>query len=446
MQASSPDRPCRPTVGNSWSDAGPSEDARAFWGAGTFLSGRLIGILTVQGNEFKGPGRMGDKKAAAILVTKVAERRVDVLRLIQDVAHKRRVSKYRVAMEVIRRKLNRQGISYHDYFLFGMHRPELTAEDRDAFLGESAVTALNLALAPVDRGSLSGLLRNKILTAMVLEQAGIATAQIRGLYVTQGNPRPFHQMRSAQEIADFLLQSGVLPVFGKPVNGSRSLGAVSILAVAEPGILRLGDGRIVAALDLAQEIVAGFPGGYMFQDLLVPPAELALTTGPAISSLRVMSLWDGAAPQVLYTVLRLPARGAMADDFPAGAQNGMALLDHSTGKLIRAQGGLLPGGQDLLTSPATGQALADFQMPHWQALCGLAQEVHALFPLQTVVGIDLALTDKGPVVNEINTNPLHTLYQRASGRGILNAEFRPLLLRALAAQGVTKRKRGLSLP
>ena len=389
---------------------------------------------------------MGDTKVAAILVTKVVDRRVDVLRLIQEVAHKRQVSKYRVAMEMIRRKLNRQRISYHDYFLFGMHRPEMTAAERDAFLGVAPITALNVALAPVDRGSLSGLLRNKILTTMVLDQAGIATARIRGLYVTQGDPRPFHQLRSAQEIADFLLQSGVLPVFGKPMNGSRSLGVVSILAVAEPGMLQLGDGRVVAALDLAQEIVAGYPDGYMFQDLLVPHPALAQLAGPALSSLRVVSVWDNGAPQQLYAVLRLPAPGAMADDFPAGLQNGMAWFALETGQLIRAQGSLKPGGQDLLTAPATGQALAGFQMPDWPALRTLARDAHALFPLQTMVGVDLALTDKGPVVNEINTNPLHTLYQRASGRGFLNPEFKPLLLRALAAQGVTKRQRGLPLP
>lgn len=394
----------------------------------------------------KAKASMSTEKTNAILVTKVGARRVDLVRMIQETAGKRRVSQYRVALEIMRRHLNRQRISYNDYFLFGLHRSELTPAERAAFLGDAPVTALNGTLAAVDRGSLSGLLRNKILTAMVLERAGIATAPIRAIYATQGTPLAYGVLRSADDITDFLLKPGSLPVFGKPVNGSRSVGAVSILEIAEPGMLRLGDGRVVAALALAQEIVAAFAGGYLFQDLLVPHAALAQLAGPAIASLRVASLWVGGGPSVLYTVLRLPAQGAMADDFPAGKQNGMALLAPDSGHLIRAQGGQMPGDQELLTAPATGQILAGFQVPEWAAVRAMAERVHGLFPLQAIVGIDIALTDAGPVVNEINANPLHGLYQRAAGRGVLNPEFKPLLLQALAEKGVTKRPRGSPLP
>ena len=99
-------------------------------------------------------------------------------------------------------------------------------------------------------------------------------------------------MHSAEAIASYLLTPGNLPVFGKPLAGSRSVGAVSIIKV-QGDLVELGDGRQVSALVLGNEIAAAFPKGYMFQELLRPHPEIERLSGPAVASIRVFTLWQG---------------------------------------------------------------------------------------------------------------------------------------------------------
>ena len=56
------------------------------------------------------------------------------------------------------------------------------------------------------------------------------------------------------------------------------------------------------------------------------------------------------------------------------------------------------------------------------------------------------LSERGMIINELNANPLHGNFQRTSFTGLLNPEFRPLFLAALAEKGITKPQRGLPLP
>ncbi|MFT5638696.1 MAG: hypothetical protein ACI861_001519, partial [Paracoccaceae bacterium] len=51
-----------------------------------------------------------------------------------------------------------------------------------------------------------------------------------------------------------------------------------------------------------------------------------------------------------------------------------------------------------------------------------------------LLGWDIGLSKNGPVIVECNTNPLHTLYQLATGEGLLNDRFAPVF------EGIAKHK------
>jgi hypothetical protein len=379
-----------------------------------------------------------------ILIRSLPERHVPLAQALAWAAKKRGISRWRIGFDIVKRLIGRQKLLPDDYFMFGLHRGELSNADRDCFVGARAVKALNKALVPKS-GGLGELLNDKVKMAMVLERAGLPTTEIRAVYVTQGAPGPWPILCSAAEIAAYLLTPGHLPVFGKPMVGSRSVGAVSIVA-AQGDQVELGDGRWVAALDLAQEIVVAFGNGYIFQELLRPHPEIERLSGPAIASIRVMTLWLNGAAVPLYAMLRLPGKGAMADDLGAGAANTIASLDMATGRIVRAHFADHLGGTTVDVSPVTGVPLVGAIVPDIARVLGLAKQAHAMFAQHGAIGADVVLTDRGPIINELNPSPLQGNLQRAEHRGLLNPDFRPLFLQALAEKGITRRRRGLPLP
>lgn len=75
--------------------------------------------------------------------------------------------------------------------------------------------------------------------------------------------------------------------------------------------------------------------------------------------------------------------------------------------------------------PVTGQAILGFKISHFfdQAL---ALGAHGAFPINRILGWDIALTAQGACLIECNKNTGHSLFQYAFGRGVLNADFRPV--------------------
>lgn len=372
-------------------------------------------------------------------------RKFDLGQAVAFAAGARGVSRLRILADMLRRQFGRQKLTAYDYFLYGVHLPALTAAERDAFLGEAAFQALNRALNGTGDLALTGLFKDKLLTQMVLERAGLPVPAMRAAAAPRGAPGPWPVVQGAAALAGLLAGDLPLPAFGKPVHSTRSIGVLRIDGRDAGGMLRLGDGRTAPAAEVAARIVAAFPQGYLFQECLVPHPDMAALTGPAIAALRVCSLWDDAVARPLYAAMRLPAPGAVADDAGAGFHS-LAVVDLDTGRIRRAQDGRRLGGNDLAVSPVTGAPLAGAALPDFAAALDLAARVHAVFPGHRLMGIDIALTDRGPVVAEINGNPMHSLYQRAGIRGILNPEIAPHLRRALAQAGITGKVRGLPLP
>ena len=383
---------------------------------------------------------MTNQSTPSIIVTRLPDRHVPMGPALAWAAKARGISRWRIALDIIRRMFGRQKLLPDEYFILGLHRPEMTDLERSAFLGGRAVTAMNKALVGDPKTSNSRLMDNKLKMAMVLERAGLPTTEIRAVYVPQGRPGPWPVLRNAAEIAAYLMTPGSLPLFGKPVYGSRSVGVLSLIAAHGTDEIELGDGRRVSAQALAQELVANFAPGYMFQELLRPHPVLEKITGPAIGSLRVYSLWENGAPVPLYLMLRLPAAGAMADDLSASAQSVSANVDMVTGRITRAHAAQNLGGKVIELTPVTGIPVVGQPVPDLPEAMRIAALAHQMFYENGVIGFDVALTNRGPVINELNPNPLQGLHQRASGKGILTDVFRPRLKAALIGKGVTGRK------
>jgi hypothetical protein len=375
-----------------------------------------------------------------ILRTVKPKLKVDFARAVTAAVRQPGVSGWWLMQRIVRCRLSYQKLTSEEFFRYGLHRPTVSDADCRAFLNDQAMHRLNAFLNGPAEENDTDLLMDKLRTNAVLAAAGLPVARELATYHPETGT-----LRTAAAIAAFLLDGGNLPLFGKPVHARSTLGVAAVERAVGGGMVELGDGRIVAAASLGAEIAEHYGQGYVFQELLRASAAIRPLSGPVLPTLRMTTLLLGGVPVLLYAAMRLPSPGAMADDGGAGG-NVRLHLDEATGAVLRGQNMTRFGGTDVELAPVTKVALKGQSVPDWPAVLRLADAAHRQFPRHPFVGTDIALSDRGLVLNEVNAHPHHMTYQMVSNRGILNDAFRPLFRQALAEKGITTPRRGVAWP
>ena len=312
-----------------------------------------------------------------------------------------------------------------DYYLYGLFAPDLSAKERGAFLSDTASMRLNRRLNDKRMSGQLELLRDKVLAGFVLQALGLPMPRLKAHFSTVTRLAEPATMGTVEEIVAFFHTPGALPAFGKPVMGSRALGAASFLELADDGrAVLLGDGRKVPLAALAADIAASYPDGYIFQELMRHGPEMAALAGPTIGMARIVTVQSDDGPQVLYALIRFPAPGAMVDA-KVGGRNMVAHLDRETGRILRVQDMYRMSVSEVELHPETGARLPGFVLPHWPECLRLALQGHAGLPGLGLLGWDIGLSESGPMVTEANSNPHGDIYQRAARRGLLNPDIKP---------------------
>lgn len=335
-------------------------------------------------------------------------------------------------LEILRSVLGPQRFSPAEYYLEGLWRGDLLAEGRDCVISDKQSTALNRRLSPIDGEGLHGLLTDKLLTGLVLRAAGFPALEPRAIFGKVIRLPGVERLTSAKDIAGFLRREGTLPVFGKPLHSSLSIGTASYVALADSGeSLVFGNGQKVGLSTLAEEIVANFSRGYVFEPLIRQHPDVERVTGSAVGGLRIVTLRTRDDVEVLYTLHRLPAVGAMMDASSGANPFATALIDSETGRVIRAQAMDSMDMDSLESSLVTGVRFDTVVLPFMKEAHALARDVHRLLVRPGVLGFDIALTPDGPLISEINSNPFHTSFQHAANRGFMNSDFKPKIMMAI---------------
>lgn len=353
----------------------------------------------------------------SIMLLEVVDNKRPLPEVLIKVAAKTKRSPLSIAVEMIRRALPPQRLMPAMFLAHGVWRSELTALQKSQYLGVVGSHRLNKKATTRGPDRQNRLIEDKFLTAAVLTHAGIRTPRILAAYATERSFGPVPMLRDRAALADFLGDPANLPCFGKPFDGSRSRGSVWVKAAVGDGRLLLGDGREVAALDLADEVIAHFPGGWLIQEFVRLHPDIIRVSGPALGSMRIVTIWPkGQSPRVLYCLWRLPGPGAQ-DDSLAAKEFGVALVDHDTGTVTRVHWGDYVTGREVTTSPAAldGAPILGFVIPQFAELVAQLCKLHETFPGHGILGFDATISDQGPLVTEINGSPFHTGIQLATG-------------------------------
>lgn len=369
---------------------------------------------------------MTDATSNGALLAAPARPAPPATQMIVDVARQFGISPLRQFREMMSLGAGRKNLDFNEYYSNQVYRADLSFSDKRTFVGEKGSFRLNLRLSPFPVTGLRPFVRDKVLYGAVMNQFGFAVPQMQAVFAEDRHYGTLPVLKTAADIEAFMLEDAEYPLFVKPEEGSGSVGSALISEIdTEARELLLSNGKRIDLRAFADEVVRDYGEGFLFQEAVRQHSLLTEVAGPAVGSIRVVTVNDGGCPTCLYTLWKIPSPSAMSDNYwQPGSM--LAEIDKTSGYLVQCRRGSGPAQEMLDRHPVSGAVFSGMQIPHWDAILRLTSEAHAMLPKFGVIGWDIAITDDGPVIIESNANPHHMLYQLATGRGILNAEFKPV--------------------
>lgn len=345
--------------------------------------------------------------------------------LIAKVAKQDGVSPFRQMAEMARLSWGKNKLNLDAYYANRVYRKELSGKEKREFVGLATNYALNQQLNPLDDTAKVTFIRNKVLYGELLRENRLPTTDLQAVAAQSGDHGKARILRDVDAIVDFLRTKAVYPLFGKPASGSRSVGSALIASFSSAkDKVTLGNGKSFDVTAFAQEMHDDYANGFLLQSAVQQHADMTAIAGPALGSLRIVTVNDGSGPKVLYSVWKMPGPDAMSDNFwQKGSM--LAKIDEDSGELTSCRRGTGPDMEEIAAHPVSGKPVVGFTIPHWQAAKGLAVKGHALMPEMGVFGWDIGMSQDGPLVIEANVNPFHPIYQLATGRGVKNPDLWP---------------------
>ncbi len=326
-------------------------------------------------------------------------------------------------------------MSRSEFYLYRLWRAGVPLADRLTFtsLRERLITDPRLNPLPW-----RAVCASKTAGAALLRGAGLNVPECLGMI--GAGPLPdcggAPAIRSAADLASVAKDAGPAGLIVKPDDGMQGRSVISIAWT--------GSREVVDVAGTVHDI------DQLWEELRRPPArmwrlERRVMAHPALArmsaggtpTLRMLALFVHGTPFMHAVTLRLPCRGSAVDNFSAG--NYAAPVDPATGRIGPAVRRDFDGVFE--KHPDTGATVAGLTLPGWPAARdAIVEAMPRLTPL-SALGWDVALTDNGPVVLEINDYWGAYAVQRPHDRGILFGALIELLEEAGGAGILARRER-----
>jgi len=341
------------------------------------------------------------------------------------------------AREIMRLKKRNPTLGAADYFAYRLYDPEfLGASPPENFLGSRCQAELAHAL------NLRQLVMpawDKFSFAVVANAFGLPVPKLRAVYMPG--------TVATSGVADVALNgSGALlhwlrtqthwPIFAKPSYSQLGYGCHRFTGYrASDDALVKRSGEAMPVEHFVHKVV-DHPGshfylpqmGYLFQDVLRPHRDIAQLLGnEATSSVRLVLIQDARGVEVIGALWKLPTGGNDGGN-PRGDSTGNLVggIDFETGRLGKVLNGYWPHAEVVTKSPDTHRSFEGFVVPRWPEVLELCARAAGVFPLLRMQYWDIAITDDGPRILELNDEGSVTGPQ-LWGRGLLTDRMRALL-------------------
>jgi hypothetical protein len=315
-------------------------------------------------------------------------------------------------------------VSFKDYTRLRLFDNGLYPDKR-AVVGQRKNSDIDLTINY--RHDWIGLFANKVASASYLAAHGFPTIPVLGIYAEKLASASPAIIRDASGLKAFLRREENYPFFGKPVEGIQSLGSLGARRyITAADALETMSGDEVPLDRCVSDIVEHYPDGYVFQKFLSPHSDIRAVCGDRIATVRVVTLAQGGEPGIFRACWKIPAGANLADNYWRPG-NMLARIDVATGRVLRAMSGAGLDFKDHTAHPDTNVSLIGMTIPCWSEVTQTAIEAARLMRHMPLIGFDMAVSESGCVIVEMNHNPDFFLNQLADGRGVLDTDFTRLI-------------------
>jgi hypothetical protein len=305
-----------------------------------------------------------------------------------------------------------------EYFCYQLWDPEIPFEEKQRFVGKRAQHAMHLACNSQYWYCAAA---DKILYHTIMAGAAMPIPDLVAISAENRTVSGIPNLTNPADLAALLRQPELYPLFMKEVGGKYSLSVISADCYhpVRDEIELLGGAR-QSPESLAASMIG--PRGYIVQRRLRSDPGLAAAFGPRLWSVRVFVLQGKAGPRIHRATAKIATGSNPADNYWRQG-NMLGAIDLESGQILRTVTG---SGADLRVNsahPDTGRPIVGTQIPEWNMLTDIVLTAAPIFAGIHTQSWDVALTDHGHVLLEINFGGDLNLAQLATGKGILDAAY-----------------------
>jgi hypothetical protein len=248
-------------------------------------------------------------------------------------------------------------------------------------------------------------------------------------------------LRSKDDVERFLRSDAKYPLFTKPTDSVCSLGVANLERYdCQADSLITKHQKQVPVGEFAEQVEKYAEGGYLFQARLTPHPRIVDVVGDQISTVRMFVLVDDQGPLLLRASWKIPGGTTVADNFWRTG-NMLGGIDVDTGKLLRVLRRTETGTERVEQHPKTGTSFKDLVFPEWDRMREVVMRGAAAVPSCHFQGWDVALTDRGPVLVELEGDggdPI--MEQLCFDSGLLQGRYLDFATTALEKRKERKKK------
>ena len=323
-----------------------------------------------------------------------------------------------ILREILALWRSRGRLSPNEYFYYRLWDPSIPIEEKRRFVGKPAQYPMHLACNSQYWYCAAA---DKILFHTIMSGAVMPIPDLIAISAENRTVSGIRNLTNADDLATLLRQAELYPLFMKEVGGKYSLSVISAdnYDPVSDEVELLGGAR-QSPESLAASMIG--PRGYIVQRRLRPDPGLAAAFGPRLWSVRVFVLQGKAGPRIHRATAKIATGSNPADNYWRRG-NMLGAIDLESGQILRAVCG---SGADLRVNsahPDTGRQIVGTQIPGWNRLKEIVLAAAPIFAGIHTQSWDVALTENGPVLLEINFGGDLNLAQLATGKGVLDAAY-----------------------
>lgn len=328
----------------------------------------------------------------------------------------------RMLVEAFMLRLPPSCLGLSEYFDYRLFEKRLSWQEKCRFVGWRGEDALD----NWNHHSCHVYADDKRILAALLEDAALPHPFLAAVYL---NSTPSNltaaRLDSPDELVTWLRERAEYPLFAKPVHAGFGRGAYLLQGLdATKRKLVLGQtGEEVSIEDWVSALSNPAGKGYLFQAALKPHHRLADLQCGRLSGLRIMTLQSPEGePSIYRAIWKVPRQFNIIDNFESGTLgNLLAAVDIDDGRVLRVIQGYGLSLKNLACHPDSGLSFDNLILPDWSEVKDTVLKAARLLPRFGFQHWDVALTDQGPVLIEVNLFSAGgtELSQLVEGRGLL---------------------------